>query len=83
MRSLGGLPPASPGLGQHLLLAPAGATPHLSTTAWKNQTGVISPLDFGADPTGQVDSSGAMSAAMESLAKLCSLQRGHLAFNVT
>ena len=44
---------------------------------------MISPLDFGADPTGQVDSSGAMSAAMESLAKLCSLQRGHLAFNVT
>ena len=52
-------------------------------TAQWNQTAVVSPVDFGADPTGQLDSSAAMSAAMNRIAKLCEMQSGHLSFNVT
>ena len=51
-------------------------------TQW-NQTAVVNPADFGADPTGQWDSSDAMSAAMNAIAKLCEMQSGHLSFNVT
>eukprot|EP01043_Picozoa_sp_COSAG02_P037102 COSAG02_NODE_2762_length_8074_cov_96.690408_13_plen_283_part_00 len=53
-----------------------------ASTRW-NQTAVISPVDFGADPTGRLDSSGAMSATMNAIAKLCKTQSGHLSFNVT
>ena len=53
-----------------------------TSTRW-NQTAVISPVDFGADPTGRLDSSAAMSAAMNAIAKLCKMQSGHLSFNVT
>ena len=53
-----------------------------TSTRW-NQTAVISPVDFGADPTGHLDSSGAMSATMTAIAKLCKMQSGHLSFNVT
>lgn len=68
----------SPALGP-LLGAAAGA----STRSHGNQTAVINPVDFGADPTGQSDSSDAMSAAMNAIAKLCEMQSGHLSFNVT
>ena len=78
MRLQFGASRSSPELGT--LLAPAGTTQ--PSTQW-NQTAVVSPVDFGADPTGSLDSSAAMSAAMNYIAKLCKMQRGHLSFNVT
>eukprot|EP01046_Picozoa_sp_COSAG06_P019126 COSAG06_NODE_1352_length_9757_cov_3.878236_9_plen_138_part_00 len=73
IRGLAGLPR------KHALALPASGAqaPPASGSA------VISPNEFGADPTGQRDSSPAMAAAMARLHELCQMQRGHLSFNVT